>query len=310
MTDRLTVVYRFTNATLVNWAPNINRDSITVLDEQEPLPKLPELLNEEVLRQLGQYYHTVYRKAWGAIELVSITSTQEVVSYLPLDATSGLRELQEEDYEKLTPGFQKLYKKKLSEPTMVRTVVEHEIREVPFELQDDVLSGKVFPTKLHELISPIREHIRKRNSSYYNDRDGIHVELRNNLSIQLSDEELLKLISERGPKFTLGKNYGASAEYKSGYRDPSELEITFFTAPYRGETRKIFDKKANGQHYADGRGRLVKDLPSTAGTATISEKDVGLWWYSIGGDVLSEDEKLEALEVFAKSLWLLSERGE
>lgn len=302
MATDLTTIYRFPNATLIKWAGNFGRDSVSLFEDGVVVSELTDFLSEDVTKSLGRYSYRIHWATAGELELTQITWTQEVVSYLPLDESNELRELNEADYEKLSAGFQKLYKKKLSEPTEVRENVEYELREVPFELQENFLTGKEHATKLHAVIQPLRERERKSNS-YGWGRDERPADLRNNLPLDLSSEELLKVIDFVGQTIIRGSGYGATVELSSGYREPSVLKISFFGALYNGELKKILSTKQGGGHYADGRGRMVRDFPRTVGTAVITHQDVTSWWALIGGAKLSDAAKFEALEELAHHLW-------
>lgn len=75
------------------------------------------------------------------------------------------------------------------------------------------------------------------------------------------------------PKFNFrGDNKQAlvTGQTSSSYRNGS-LTVTFFKEPYEGKMRKVFDKKQNGQTYADGRGRMWPDYPTEIDKITISQ---------------------------------------
>lgn len=50
--------------------------------------------------------------------------------------------------------------------------------------------------------------------------------------------------------------------------------VEFFENDYNGEMRKVLDKKRNGGHYADRRGKVVPDYPNVIDKLTIKDKDI------------------------------------
>lgn len=53
------------------------------------------------------------------------------------------------------------------------------------------------------------------------------------------------------------------------YRESVHLYVDFFVNDYNGKTRKILERKRNGQPYADSRGRYVPDYPEVIERITI-----------------------------------------
>lgn len=301
MTTKTAKIYRFPNATLVN-LDGIAK-SMVLLEDSAAVPELQGFLSEEASRALGQYSNRIHGATSGELELISSSWTQEVVSYVPQDSSSGIRELSEDEYSKLTPGFQRLYTKKLAEPVETRTVIDHELIAVGYELSEAVLTGKEFPSELHRLVTPARIRASRSSYNYGGNRDAVRVSLPQNLPLQLSSDELLTLVDQLSSQAVPSKGWSASVN-RVGFLGNGDLKVTFYEAPYDGSTKKLLDKKKDGHPYADRRGRMVKDLPKIAGTGSVSAADLGSWWTSVAGESLSDSEKLEALKALTKHLWL------
>lgn len=295
-------IYRFPNAT-VHYSPRHMGSGIILLDDGAEVAGLPDLLSEEVLKALGSYSHKIYAPTQGEIELLRSESTRATLSYVPKDAASELRELDEETYERLTPSFQIRYKRKFAEPVETRTPVEFELIAVPYELKGEFLTGKEFPTELHAKVTPVRRHERKRSSyGRYYGSDQIPAYLDWNLPLILSADEVLLVVDALGTSILQGVGYSATVNQRGVYSG-GNLEVNFFAKPYEGATKKILDKKRNGGTYADQRGRMVRDLPTAVGKAEITSLHLSSWWESVEGNSLSDEAKLEALRSLTKHLW-------
>jgi len=299
-------IYRFPNATMILWNSTGSSDNIALLEDGKPLAPLAGVLDEETIKSLGGSWRVrLHAASSGDLELVLSVWTREVVSYIPKDESAGIRELTEEDFEKLTPSFQRLYKKKLSEATETRTTIEHELKVVDYELSQAVLLGKEFPTELHRLTTPARERARRSSSYGYYSRNEELADLKRNLPLSLTSEEILGLINSLSSAAVPATGWAASVRTQ-GY-GTLELEITFYAAPYGGAVRKKPALKQNGRPYADGRGSIVKELPAIVGKAVVTQGDLAEWWSAIGGNELSDSAKLEALKTLTRHLWKVSE---
>lgn len=300
MSDKRFQIYRFRNATLIRGSVT---DSIILLEDGEPVAESARLLSEAARNGLGLYSNRLHGVTHGELRLISSRWTQETVSYVPKDSSLGLRELSEEEYSLLSKGFQIRYGRKLSEPTETRTELEFELKELGFDLEEEILRGNQFPTELHRRIKPIRDRARRADGYGSYSRDPLEIDLNRNLPLELTGSEIIYLIEGLGGAIKASSGYGATVSVSMGFREPPSIELNFFARPYDGSMKKVLHRKKNGQPYADNRGQMVKETPPVVGTASITEKDVSNWWNSIGGPELSEEAKLEALQAFTRMLW-------
>lgn len=302
--SKLPVIYRFTNATVILWNSLRESSSILLLEDGEELKRADKLLPKDVAERL-KWSTRIYGPSSGELQLVESKWSQELISYIPKDGKAGLRRLSEEDYGKLSAGFQKLYEKELAEPVETRTVLRFELQELELELREQFLLGTEFSSELQAQIQPIRD--RKRRNSYgsYGKQEK-QAELSRNLPVELSTDELMDLIELFGKKILNGNRYGAVANGRGGgYSGPRYFDISFLAEPYGGKQRKVLDKKQNGQPYKDQRGRMVPDRAPVVGSATVTQTDIAGWWKSVGGDQFSDEGKLEALEALTGRIWRL-----
>lgn len=311
--EQKTKIYRFPNATLVQFAGPHGPTGHSLLKNGTKLSEHKTLISDSTFKKLGVWSTRIYESSLGTLELVHSSWSQDLVSYTPilndpLTEDQSLRELDEETYLKLSPGFRKLYKKKLADPVELRESVDFELIESPIALDEDVLLGREHPTALHRILGPIREQERRKNSYYSYGNDGPRPDLRRVLPLNISSDELMKLISSLAKPTVGDAGYGATITLRDYYASTPQLEISFLASTYTGAMRKQLDKKANGQPYADHRGRMVKDHPKIVGRATVTTGDIWKWWDAIEGNQLSDGEKLEAIQALIRRLWL-SETG-
>jgi len=301
-----TIVYRFPNATVVRVGSGVYSSRMELIDGTDKvLVKDSSPISGEITGAMHGL--EFYRSIVGELAIYDVRINQSVARYVPIDWKSGLRDLTEEEYNRLTAGFRQLYKKELDEPEELRTEVPHTLVEVDVELSDDLLMGRSFISDLHGQVHKIREAERRSRSSW--GRDEVRPDLSRVLPLTLKDSELISIVGDFGNRLARGDGghgYKAKAVFRTGYREPSRLEISYFATAYRGETRKVLDKKANGKPYADGRGRMVQDLPSQVGSSVVTEGDLADWWRSIQGNSLPDSKKLEALQLFTRHIWRLS----
>lgn len=307
--EKLPVIYRFPNATLVQKIYPGSGNKVAFLDGGKPAAKSKLFSDDfkELVKKLG--YKLFAAVAEDAV-LEQSKFSQELVSYIPKDESSGgLRELTADDYEKLSPAFKAFYESKLAEPVETKSILEHELRTVDYELNEDVLLGKDYLTELHRHIDGIRKQEAARRRSYYSSSSSEpKLELWRNLPLNLSDDEVFKVVGLLGNRITntSGGGYGATLSLHEYSHIPSYITVTFFVSTYSGEMRKQLDTKKDGHPYADRRGRMVKDYPKTAGSATLTPGDLALWWGSIGGNSLADAEKFEALNALTRSILKVS----
>lgn len=304
MADRIPTIYRFANATLIRWNGRGSSD-VVLFDDGELLSEDSKTLTRETRDKLGRSSYRFHGKSTGELKLIESKWSQELTRYIPRNGSSELRDLSEDDYGKLSPGFQKLYEKLLAEPEENRMEVSFELKNLEgVALSEAVVLGREQLTELHGIILPIRDRARRSNSwnsSFQEDR----AELARNLPLELSAEELIRIVDNFGAKIRQGTGYRAQVTTDSAYRGPSELRIDFFGEPYEGAMRKVLSTKRDGKPYADRRGRMVKDLPTSVGSAVVKLQELNGWWDSIGGELLSDEEKLETLTELTRHLWRL-----
>lgn len=304
-----TKIYRFPNATLVQFSGSYGPTGHSLLKGGKELEELKTLISDSTFKKLGSWTTRIYEASAGELELVHSTWSQDLVSYIPLEddpltEDQSLRELDEETYLKLSPGFQKLYRKKLADPVELRQPVDFELIESPIALTEDALLGKELPTALHGAVEPLRERARRKHSYYSYGDDGPRPDLRRVLPLNIDSEELMHLIFQLSKTVVGASNCGATVTLRDYYASTPQLEISFLASTYTGAMTKRLDKKANGQPYADRRGRMVKDLPKTVGQAIVTTGDIWKWWEAIEGNQLSDGEKLEAIQALIRRLWL------
>ncbi len=300
--SKLPVIYRFTNATVILWKSLRESSSIILLEDGEELKRADNLLPKDVAERL-KWSTRIYGPSSGELQLVEAKWSQEVISYIPKDGKAGLRRLSEEDYGKLSAGFQKLYEKELAEPVETRTALRFKLQEPELELREQFLLGTEFSSELQAMIQPIRD--RKRRNSYGSyGKEEKRAELTRNLPVELSTDELMDLIELFGKKILQGKRYGAIVNGRGGgYSGPRYFDISFLAETYEGKQRKVLDKKKNGLPYKNQRGRMVPDRAPAVGTARVTQTDIAGWWESVGGAQLTDGGKLEALEALTGRIW-------
>jgi len=302
MTDEKTLVYRFPNATLVKFVGTSYHGAVLTDGTDEVLKVEDSPISKEVADKL--YGVQFYGPAVGELKIEQVRTVEAVDRYVARDWKAGLRDLSADDYEKLSDNFKKLYKKELAEPQELRNAIDHDTVKVSVELSDGILMGSEFLSDLHGQVNKIRESAKRSNS--YGSKDP-RPELWRALPLELSTKDLVGVmhgLNSRIAQGHAGHGYQASVVFRGGYtHTPDFFDIDYYAQPYRGETRKLLDKKQNGQPYADRRGRMVKDLPRVVGNASISEQDIAAWWSSFEGDTLSDTEKLEVISEFINHLW-------
>jgi len=291
------IIYRFPNATVL-FAPG-NLRSIILLNDGVEVSEHSHALTTEIMEALGTYSYRAHFATEGKLQLVSSSWSREVLSYIPKDRSSELKELDEESYEKISENFKRFYERKLAEPVETRTELEYELVEVPYDLKGEILIGKEFASDLHAKALPIRD--REQRGSYY-DRNRLRASISNNLPLDLTGAEIRKLVDALGNEVAGRNGYSASLR-QYGYLGDGDFDVTFYEVPYQGAVKKVLDKKQNGQPYADRRGRMVRDMPKSVGQAKITATDLANWWASVEGNKLSDDAKLEALRTLTNHLW-------
>jgi len=292
------IIYRFPNATVL-FVPG-NMRSITLLNNGVEVSEHPHALTTEIMEALGTYSYRAHFATEGELQLVSSSWSREVLSYIPKDRSSELKELDEESYEKISVNFKQFYERKLAEPVETRTELEYELVEVPYDLKGEILIGKEFASDLHAKVLPIRD--REQRSNRYYDRDRLRASISNNLPLDLTGAEVKKLVDALGNEVAGRTGYSASLR-QYGYLGDGDFDVTFYEVPYQGAVKKVLDKKQNGQPYADRRGHMVRDMPKSVGQAKITSADLASWWASVEGNKLSDDAKLEALRTLTNHLW-------
>lgn len=303
MADQIPTIYSFANATVLRWNSLRASESILLLEDGEVLKEAKGVLSEEAASGL-RYTTRIYRRTSGELQLVSSQFSREITSYVPKASNSELRVLSEEEFGKLSEGFQKLYEKNLAEPVETRSAIRFDFQEIDLELREQFLLGVEFSSELQALLQPIRDRIKRANS--YSPRSSEKkAELERNLPTTVEARELPQLIGKIGEKISSSHGYAARVQVDSGYREPDKLKVSFLADRYTGGTRKVLSLKQNGKPYADQRGRLVPDFPEAVGEARITEGELWSWWKSVDGPKLSDEEKLEALTALTRHLWML-----
>lgn len=298
MATQIPTVYSFRNATVLRWNSLRASESVLLLEDGEVLKETKGILSEEAAKGL-RYTTRIYGRANGDLQLVSSQFNREIVSYTPKDSSSELRVLSEDQFNSLSKGFQKLYEKNLAEPVETRTAIRFDFQEVDLDLREQFLFGVEFSSELQALLQPIRAALK-------GDReDAKRAKLERNLPVVIEASELSRLIGKIGERLTTSHGYAARVHVESRYRDPDELKISFLAETHTGKTRKILDKKKNGQPYADQRGRFVQDFPEVVGEARITQNELWSWWKSVESSTLSDTEQLEALTALTRHLWML-----
>ncbi len=297
-TAKPNLVYRFPNATVIRWDGGTVRNSKLLAGGVEVFED-SSLISEDVKQKLG-FRYSFFGQSDGELNLIRVVETEVVDSYIP--KKSGLRELSEEEYQQLSPAFQKLYEKRVGKPEEKWEQLPIEVLELEGEISDDLFLGKYFPTELHRVLNTIRERERRVRSSGFGYGDKERADFERALPLKISDNELVAVLDEHIIQ-PVRQGKGITAFVTTGYGlKKEELRLEFFAAPYDGAVKKILDRKANGQPYADRRGHMVKDFPAKVGMAVISQEQLGEWWKSIGGNSLPDDQKLLSLKALAGRL--------
>lgn len=301
---KLPLIYRFTNATVLHWRGNRPTGTVSVIAES-PLA-ISTIISKETQDRLKGYStgYEFFEASEGDLTLEESTWSREFISYVPIDAgNKQLRTLPAEEFEKLTPGFQRLYRKELSEPIETKTELEFEVQTLDLELKESILLGTEFLTDLHRDVVDLRQKVAARNRSYYNVDSGPTPAFERTLPLVISNDELIKLVARAGHKIGSGSGFGATVGIVEPYREEAYFKVSFFANPYDGSVKRKPDLKRDGKPYADGRGRMVKDFPKVVGIAQISTSDLGTWWDSIGGNDLTDEDKQEAIQALTNNLW-------
>lgn len=302
--NKLPLIYRFTNATVVHWRGSRPGGDVSVISDA-PLAT-STAISKEIQDKLKGYSsgYEFFEASEGDLTLEHSSWSRELISYVPLDVSNKqLRVLTAEEFEQLTPGFQRLYKKDLSEPIETKTELEFEVKTVDRELKESILMGTEFVSDLHKDVYEIRQRVIAKSLNYYSHNTGPAPAFDRILPLAITSDELIKLIARAGQKIGSGAGFGATVGIVEPYRSEAHLKISFFAQPYDGSVKKKPDLKRDGKPYADGRGRMVKDLPSVVGTAEITTSELGTWWDSIGGNLLSDEDKQEAIQALTNNLW-------
>lgn len=301
-------IYRFANATVLKIQKYNYSGEISLQDNGAKVLE-STVLSEEVLSQLRSNQLRVFAATSEDVFIQRSETSQEVVSYLPVDEKSVMRELDAKSFEKLSANFQKMYQRKLAEPVETLSVIEHELQSMSYDLTDEELLGAKPLTVLHGVVNEIRDQaVKKLNRySYASNDNKPRARLERVLPIKLQAEELMRTVSKLAYKVIPNRGYAASVKLEDYHHLPLTMNIDFYVNAYQGETRKVLDKKRDGRPYADGRGRFVQDMPATAGRAVISVGELGDWWSSVEGNKLSDEQKLETLTALTRSLWQVQE---
>lgn len=302
---KLPLIYRFTNATVLHWRGDRPTGTVSVIAES-PLAT-STIISKDTQERLTGYSrgYAFYEASSGDLTLEESTWSREFISYVPIDAgNKQLRTLPAEEFEKLTPGFQRLYRKELSEPIETKTELEFELQTLDLALKESILLGTEFLTDLHRDVVDLRQKAAARTRSYhYDTKSGPVPSFERTLPLVISNDELIKLVARAGHKIGSGSGFGATVGIVEPYREEAYFKVSFFANPYDGSVKRQPDLKRDGKPYADGRGRMVKDFPKVVGIAQITTSDLGAWWDSIGGNDLTDDAKQEAITALTKSLW-------
>ena len=303
--NTLPLIYRFTNATVVHWRGNRPSGDVSVISSDAPLAT-STAISKEIQDKLKGYSsgYEFYEASEGNLTLEQSSWSRELISYVPYDTNNKqLRVLTAEEFEQLTPGFQRLYKKDLSEPIETKTELEFELKTVDRELKESILMGTEFVSDLHKNLYEIRQRAIARSLNYYSRNTGPAPAFDRILPLTITSDELIKLVADAGHKIGSGTGFGATVGIVEPYRSEAHLKISFFAQPYDGSVKKKLDLKRDGKPYADGRGRMVKDLPSVVGTAEITQRELGEWWVSVDGNLLPDEDKQEAIQALTNTLW-------
>lgn len=303
--NKLPLIYRFTNATVVHWRGNRPSGEVNVMSGA-PLATSTVISKEtqDKLKGYGTGY-SFFEASEGDLTLVQSTWSRELISYVPYDTNNKqLRVLTAEEFEQLTPGFKNLYRKDLSEPIETKAELEFEVQTLDLELKESILLGTEFLTDLHRDVVDLRQKAAARTRSYYYDsKSGPIPSFERTLPLVISNDELIKLVARAGHKISSGKGFGATVGIVEPYREEAYFKVSFFANPYDGSVKRKPDLKRDGKPYADGRGRMVKDFPKVVGIAQITTSELGTWWDSIGGNLLSDEDKQDAIQALTNTLW-------
>lgn len=295
--DRANLVYRFPNATVIRCDRGTVKNSKLLADGVQVFED-KSILSEEVAKRLG-YLYTIYGPSQGELNLIRVVTTEVVDSYIP--QKSGLLELSEEDYGRLSPAFKKLYEKRVGKPEEKWEQLPIDVLEIEGELTDGLLIGKHFPTDLHRYLNGIREQARRVNS-WGSSNDKERPDFERALPLKLTAKEIVSVLSDHIIQ-PVRSSPGITAFVNTGYGiGNDELVLEFFAKRYDGAMKKVLDTKKDGKPYADRRGHMVKDFPDKIGRAAIPSEQLGEWWESIGGNELPDDQKLAALKALAGRL--------
>lgn len=303
---KLPLIYRFTNATVLYWRGDRPSGTVSVISES-PLAT-SSIISKETQDKLRGYStgYVFFEASEGDLIVQESTWSRELISYVPADeGNKQLRSLTEEEFEQLTPGFKNLYRKELSEPIETKTDIEFELQTLNLELKESILLGQEFLTDLHRDVNEFRERAAAKSRSYWNSnsKSGPIASFDRNLPLIISSDELIQLVDRFGRKILSGSGFSATVSIYEPYQSESVLRLSFFAQPYDGSVKKVLDQKRGGGAYADGRGRMVRDLPAVVGKAHITKTELGVWWEWISGNDLPDEEKQEAIQALTNTLW-------
>lgn len=196
--------------------------------------------------------------------IVLVTKDEPVVSYsLRTEHSTLPKTLTEETYESLSKTFKMQYEKKTFRSDIETPLSESDVYEEGF------VTSKTFAESLegsavdHPYVKTFME--------------GLH----RKFYIENVIQSLMGVISaQRNPRVIVESSW-------------QSVTVNFLENDYDGKTRRIYETKRNGQRYADGRGKNVKDFTAIDTVVfKLPYKSKNKWFIS---DTLEEAvAKLEA----------------
>lgn len=204
------------------------------------------------------------------VDIKRLSYEKPLEGYEP--TVDGLKSIDVETYEKLTPSFQKKYKKIKGEEVVVEFDPHVELTDFhqPFDLE-------VYMAENEHTVKQA-ERVLDSYNSYRNTGIKLEPGMQNfkivTPSPVLTVKTLELLHEKRQSRIGMQWKVTFNDDTSTFRGDNSRIHVEYFETAWDGKHRKNYHQKKNGGYYADGRHSLVPDYPSVASSVTLLARDM------------------------------------
>lgn len=258
MNDRELKVFVFNNSFVVDaaYTSKVNESYVLTRGRNYKFSRAGEVLVPEITAGVA-----IFQGGFDGVDVVEVQPRTVVNMYS--SALDGFKDIDQETYDSLSKNIQSKYAATdsgVAEDEHEVTVVT-ERRRIDFDLQ--VYRG--------EVVSQMKK-------IFYGEDYAPRPSMTNFSFVNLSGNFVLAVMNhlyeqERAELTQIRPNFEKSS-YRHADKSYDSVSVDYLTEPFTGQTRKVYLRKKNGALYADGRYRMVSDIPDTASRVVISAGDL------------------------------------